>query len=344
LGSAVKSEDVKLDVDAPPSLDQSTWNIKTWKKVQEPQRNKTHHDYLLQEMEWLSRDFREERQWKVALARKAAKAVTRWHAERAQLTESGGSKSAEYQTKQLAKAICREVLDVWQQVGRVVAYKHDLRLEEARQESRNKHLEFIVGQTQRYTEMLTDGMNRAGETTNGEDEDEDEDDEEEGEGAARPKVEKVDRQAELAALQAEAERPLDQSLLEVVNQDDDEEEDSDDDEDEDEDEDEEGEEGDAAEGDAMEVEEGNGNGVGGKKAVVSAENDAELTISAGSQVPAQRETAAAAIADESAPAEAAPPAEAAAAGSHRITSTLAAANSIAPNMPMSMSDHIPPRM
>ncbi|KOO28558.1 swr1 complex snf2 family DNA-dependent ATPase, partial [Chrysochromulina tobinii] len=199
LGSVVKSEDVKLDVDAPPSLDQSTWNIKTWKKVQEPQRNKTHHDYLLQEMEWLSRDFREERQWKVALARKAAKAVTRWHAERAQLTESGGSKSAEYQTKQLAKAICREVLDVWQQVGRVVAYKHDLRLEEARQESRNKHLEFIVGQTQRYTEMLTDGMNRA-------------------------------------------------------------------------------------EGDAMEVEEGNGNGVGGKKAVVSAENDAELTISAGSQV------------------------------------------------------------
>ena len=50
-----------------------TWNIRQWKKVQEPGRNKTHWDYLLQEMEWLSKDFREERQWKVALARKAVK-------------------------------------------------------------------------------------------------------------------------------------------------------------------------------------------------------------------------------------------------------------------------------
>ena len=55
---------------------QATWSIKQWKKLQEPQRNKTHWDYVLQEMEWLSKDFREERQWKIALARKAVKAAS----------------------------------------------------------------------------------------------------------------------------------------------------------------------------------------------------------------------------------------------------------------------------
>ena len=55
---------------------QAAWNIKQWRKVQEPDRNKTHWDYMLAEMEWLSKDFKDERQWKVALAKKAIKAVT----------------------------------------------------------------------------------------------------------------------------------------------------------------------------------------------------------------------------------------------------------------------------
>ena len=38
---------------------------------------------MLEEMEWLSKDFREERQWKIALARKAVKAVSKWHQDRA---------------------------------------------------------------------------------------------------------------------------------------------------------------------------------------------------------------------------------------------------------------------
>ena len=119
--------------DSSPTMNQATWNIRQWKKVQEPQRNKTHWDYLLQEMEWLSKDFREERQWKIALARKAVKAVTRWHQDREQL-ENRGAKSQEFQTKKLAASISREVLDLWGQVGRVAQFKHEQRMEKVHSE------------------------------------------------------------------------------------------------------------------------------------------------------------------------------------------------------------------
>jgi len=77
---------------------QATWSIKQWKKQAEPQRNKTHWDYLLEEMEWLSKDFREERQWKVALARKAVKAVSKWHQDR-ERSERDGDRSTEVHLK-----------------------------------------------------------------------------------------------------------------------------------------------------------------------------------------------------------------------------------------------------
>ena len=110
------------------------------------------------------------------------------------------------QLKRLAAHISREVREQWVQVERVAQYKHDQRLEAARKESREKQLDFLVGQTARYTDMLTEGMQGA---------------------AAQPAeehrhvntAERVDRQAELAALQAEAEAPLDEAalkLLEVV--------------------------------------------------------------------------------------------------------------------------------
>ena len=105
----------EVDSDGNGTLDMEEFcelMFKQWKKQPEPGRNKTHWDYLLQEMEWLSKDFREERQWKVALARKAVKAVTRWHQER-EASGAKGPKSMEFQQKKLAAAISREVLELF---------------------------------------------------------------------------------------------------------------------------------------------------------------------------------------------------------------------------------------
>lgn len=47
------------------------WSEKRLPKIYEPPRNKVHHDYLLEEMQWLATDFAQERKWK----KKAAKQV-----------------------------------------------------------------------------------------------------------------------------------------------------------------------------------------------------------------------------------------------------------------------------
>lgn len=47
------------------------WSEKRLPKIYEPPRNKAHHDYLLEEMQWLATDFAQERKWK----KKAAKQV-----------------------------------------------------------------------------------------------------------------------------------------------------------------------------------------------------------------------------------------------------------------------------
>lgn len=49
-------------------------------KGPEPPRNKVHWDYLIEEMAWMSNDFKLERRWKIVLARKLARAVMHYHA------------------------------------------------------------------------------------------------------------------------------------------------------------------------------------------------------------------------------------------------------------------------
>lgn len=46
------------------------WGASRLPKVQEPGRIKTHWDYLLEEMQWLSTDFANEKRWKINAARK----------------------------------------------------------------------------------------------------------------------------------------------------------------------------------------------------------------------------------------------------------------------------------
>lgn len=48
------------------------WSASRLPKVQEPQRLKTHWDYLLEEMQWLATDFANERRWKINAAKKVS--------------------------------------------------------------------------------------------------------------------------------------------------------------------------------------------------------------------------------------------------------------------------------
>ncbi|KAG8879824.1 chromatin modification- protein VID21 [Tulasnella sp. 331] len=55
------------------------WSFRQPKKSKGPTLVKGHWDYMLDEMRWLSVDYREERKWKIATAFELAHAVVEWH-------------------------------------------------------------------------------------------------------------------------------------------------------------------------------------------------------------------------------------------------------------------------
>jgi chromatin modification-related protein VID21 len=57
---------------------QNKWSLRQPERAKEPNRPTTHWDVLLKEMKWMRTDFREEKKWKIAVARNLAHACTEW--------------------------------------------------------------------------------------------------------------------------------------------------------------------------------------------------------------------------------------------------------------------------
>ena len=129
------------------------WSQSRLPKLAEPSRHKMHWDYLLEEMAWLSNDFVAERKFKKALAKKVARAVVKWHENKA--TQVARELRAELlRKKKIASNIAREATKFWKQMLQVVGYKQKVELEAVKKEALEQHLDFIVGQTTRYTKEL----------------------------------------------------------------------------------------------------------------------------------------------------------------------------------------------
>jgi chromatin modification-related protein VID21 len=56
------------------------WSLRQPKRCPEPTRQASQWDVLIKEVKWMRTDFREERKWKMALARNLAYACAEWHA------------------------------------------------------------------------------------------------------------------------------------------------------------------------------------------------------------------------------------------------------------------------
>ncbi|GFY99811.1 SNF2 domain-containing protein [Actinidia rufa] len=96
----------------------------------EPRRPKTHWDHVLEEMVWLSKDFESERKWKLAQAKKVA------------IRASKGMLDPATRGEKKVK----------------VLYKHQLELDEKKKKALDKQLEFLLGQTERYSTMLAENL------------------------------------------------------------------------------------------------------------------------------------------------------------------------------------------
>ncbi len=133
------------------------WSLKRLPKAPEPPRSKVHWDYILAEMAWLANDFKQERKWKAALAKKVSKQVMKYH-HMQETREQRKVKEEEQQLRRVASGIAREVKKFWQKVEKVVEFKRQAVLDEKKKEALGKQMENLVVQTKRYTEMIAQDM------------------------------------------------------------------------------------------------------------------------------------------------------------------------------------------
>ncbi|KAK1793946.1 hypothetical protein P4O66_010859, partial [Electrophorus voltai] len=133
------------------------WSLKRLTRVTEPVRPKVHWDYLCEEMQWLSADFAQERRWKRGVARKVVRMVMRHHEELRQ-KEERAKREEQAKLRRVAASIAKEVRAFWSSVEKVVQYKQQSRLEEKRKKALDLQLDFIVGQTERYSDLLSQSL------------------------------------------------------------------------------------------------------------------------------------------------------------------------------------------
>ncbi|CAF0730259.1 unnamed protein product [Brachionus calyciflorus] len=150
------------------------WSIKRLPKLVEPQRIKTHWDYVLDEMVWMSTDFAQERKWKINSCRKIAQSIQKYFKEK-ELKLEQAQKEEEKRHKKQAGLIAREIQLFWKQVEKIIEYKHKSINEEKRKVEMDKHLNFIVDQTEKYSSWLMESLNQSREKSIDNNNDDDDD-------------------------------------------------------------------------------------------------------------------------------------------------------------------------
>ncbi|XP_012080821.1 protein PHOTOPERIOD-INDEPENDENT EARLY FLOWERING 1 isoform X2 [Jatropha curcas] len=123
----------------------------------EPRRPKTHWDHVLEEMVWLSKDFESERKWKLAQAKKVALRASKGMLDQA-TREEKKLKEEEQRLRKVALNISKDVKKFWIKIEKLVLYKHQMELDEKKKKALDKQLEFLLGQTERYSTMLAENL------------------------------------------------------------------------------------------------------------------------------------------------------------------------------------------
>jgi len=134
------------------------WSAKRLPRLQEPAREKAHWDYLLEEMTWLATDFAQERKWKKAAAKKCARMIMKYHGDKESQAEKAEKENLN-NLRKIASKISKEVRQFWSSVEKLVDFKMQTKLEEKRKKALDLHLNFIVGQTEKYSSWLAEGLN-----------------------------------------------------------------------------------------------------------------------------------------------------------------------------------------
>ena len=107
------------------------WTNQRLAKCLEPNKRKTHWDYLLDEMRWLAEDFLLEKRWKQAMAKKISLAVQRYFREKNLAANFQQREQIQLQRRQ-AQFTTREVMNFWRNISKIAEDKETIRFEELR--------------------------------------------------------------------------------------------------------------------------------------------------------------------------------------------------------------------
>ncbi|XP_050371450.1 protein PHOTOPERIOD-INDEPENDENT EARLY FLOWERING 1 isoform X2 [Argentina anserina] len=142
-----------------PKLDHETKpkRHKALEVANEPKRPKAHWDHVLEEMIWLSKDFESERKWKLNQAKKVALRASKGMLDHATRGEKK-MKEEEQRMKKVALNMSKDVKKFWLKIEKLVLYKHQMELDEKKKKALDKQLEFLLGQTERYSTMLAENL------------------------------------------------------------------------------------------------------------------------------------------------------------------------------------------
>lgn len=126
-------------------------------KQPEAQRNKTWRDYFLDEVIWMATDFREERKWKIQIARKTVKLAAQRHQQKANRL-ARAQLDQHHRTVRLANTVARDVRKFWSQIREIADFRLS-RVERVRRlhQSRNDLNKFLE-RTQRISKELAMGL------------------------------------------------------------------------------------------------------------------------------------------------------------------------------------------
>jgi E1A-binding protein p400 len=133
------------------------WSNQRLVKFLEPKKRKTHWDYLLDEMRWLAEDFAHEKRWKQMMAKKLSLAILKYFREKNQ-AENQQQRDEIKRLRKQALFVCKEVMQFWKNMHKIAEYKETTRIQELRKHQLDLHLNFIVDQTEKYSDWLVKSL------------------------------------------------------------------------------------------------------------------------------------------------------------------------------------------
>ncbi|CAF1511321.1 unnamed protein product [Adineta steineri] len=108
-------------------------------------------------MRWLAEDFAHEKRWKQMMAKKLSLAILKYFREKNQ-AENQQQRDELKRLRKQALFVCKEVMNFWKNMHKVAEFKETTRIQELRKHQLDLHLNFIVDQTEKYSDWLVKSL------------------------------------------------------------------------------------------------------------------------------------------------------------------------------------------